>query len=196
MDARSAPTTPGSRTGGSSRRSRSAPGTLIGDYLGLLIPNEKEDEYETGRDLYLMYYDERVSIWPDQTQPGVHIVNHSCEPNAGIIDLSGPQPVLRAPEDPRGRGGDGLVPAGADRRRVRAVPARLLVPSPIVHWHDAPADRPVRRLEPLRRARTPAAPGSSPSRRTRCSSRWIGTRPAYQTVGSTRSTARPNGRRK
>jgi hypothetical protein len=64
-------------------------GTVIGDYLGLLIPNEKEDEYETGRDVYLLCYDERVSIWPDQAQPGVHIVNHSCEPNAGIVTHRG-----------------------------------------------------------------------------------------------------------
>jgi hypothetical protein len=64
-------------------------GTVIGDYLGLLIPNEKEDEYETGRDVYLMYYDEHVSIWPDQTQPGVHIVNHSCEPNCAIATYRG-----------------------------------------------------------------------------------------------------------
>jgi uncharacterized protein len=64
-------------------------GTVIGDYLGLLIPNEKEDEYETGKDVYLMYYDEHRSIWPDQTQPGVHIVNHSCEPNVGITTYRG-----------------------------------------------------------------------------------------------------------
>src|SRR5262249_46055849 len=53
------------------------------------IPNEQEDEYETGQDLYLMYYDEQVSIWPDQTRPGVHIVNHSCEPNVGITTYRG-----------------------------------------------------------------------------------------------------------
>ncbi len=64
-------------------------GTVIGDYLGLLIPNEREDEYETGKDTYLMYYDEQVSIWPDQAQPGVHIVNHSCEPNCGISTYRG-----------------------------------------------------------------------------------------------------------
>jgi hypothetical protein len=64
-------------------------GTVIGDYLGLLIPNEKEDEYETGKDTYLMYYDELVSIWPDQRQPGLHIVNHSCEPNCGISTYRG-----------------------------------------------------------------------------------------------------------
>lgn len=64
-------------------------GTIIGDYLGLLIPNEREADYETGRDVYLMYYDERVSIWPDQTQPGIHIINHSCEPNCGIVTHRG-----------------------------------------------------------------------------------------------------------
>jgi len=64
-------------------------GSIIGDYLGLLIPNEKEDEYETGQDIYMMYYDERVAIWPDQDQPGVHIVNHSCEPTCGITTYRG-----------------------------------------------------------------------------------------------------------
>ena len=64
-------------------------GTVIGDYLGLLIPNDQEDAYETGRDVYLMAYDERVSIWPDQTRPGVHVVNHSCEPNVGITTYRG-----------------------------------------------------------------------------------------------------------
>ena len=64
-------------------------GTVVGDYLGLLIPNELEDEYETGPDTYLMYYDEHVSIWPDQTQPGLHIVNHSCGPNCGISIFRG-----------------------------------------------------------------------------------------------------------
>ena len=53
-------------------------GTVVGDYLGLLIPNEQEDAYETGQDVYLMAYDERLSIWPDQAQPGVHLVNHSA----------------------------------------------------------------------------------------------------------------------
>jgi hypothetical protein len=64
-------------------------GTVIGDYLGLLVPNELEATYENGRDTYLMYLDERVSIWPDPTQPGLHIVNHSCEPNCGISTYRG-----------------------------------------------------------------------------------------------------------
>jgi hypothetical protein len=64
-------------------------GTLIGDYLGLLIPREEEAAYETGSDVYLMYYDEQLSIWPDPTVPGVHIVNHACEPNVGIYPYRG-----------------------------------------------------------------------------------------------------------
>jgi hypothetical protein len=64
-------------------------GTVIGDYLGLLIPNEREAKYEAGKDVYLMYYDEHVSIWPDVAQPGVHVVNHSCEPNCGIVTHRG-----------------------------------------------------------------------------------------------------------
>jgi len=65
------------------------PGTVVGDYLGLLIPIEEEAAYETGRDIYLMYYDGRLSIWPDQTQPGIHLINHSCEPNCGMATYRG-----------------------------------------------------------------------------------------------------------
>jgi len=64
-------------------------GTVIGDYLGTLIPNEREDAYETGPDLYLMYYDERFSIWPDAATVGIHLVNHACEPNCGIATYRG-----------------------------------------------------------------------------------------------------------
>jgi hypothetical protein len=64
-------------------------GTVIGDYLGLLIPNECEAAYEAGRDIYLMYYDAELSIWPDPAQPGIHLINHSCEPNCGIVTYRG-----------------------------------------------------------------------------------------------------------
>jgi SET domain-containing protein len=64
-------------------------GTVIGDYLGLLIPNEQEAEYESGRDIYMMSYDAELSIWPDQAQPGIHLINHSCEPNCGIVTYQG-----------------------------------------------------------------------------------------------------------
>jgi uncharacterized protein len=64
-------------------------GTVVGDYLGLLIPNEQEATYETGPDFYVMYYDDRVAIWPDRSRAGVHIVNHSCEPNCAIATYRG-----------------------------------------------------------------------------------------------------------
>jgi hypothetical protein len=64
-------------------------GTIVGDYLGLLVPNEEEARYDAGRDTYLMYYDERVSIWPDPSQPGIHLINHSCEPTCGIVTHQG-----------------------------------------------------------------------------------------------------------
>src|SRR5262245_5848909 len=66
-----------------------AAGTVIGDYLGLLIPAAHERTYEIGPDVYLMYYSEGLSIWPDPTQPGVHIINHGCEPNCGLMSYQG-----------------------------------------------------------------------------------------------------------
>jgi hypothetical protein len=64
-------------------------GTVVGDYLGLLIPNEQEAEYDSVRDVYVMYYDAELSIWPDPSQPGIHLVNHACEPNCGIVTYQG-----------------------------------------------------------------------------------------------------------
>jgi hypothetical protein len=64
-------------------------GAVVGDYLGLLIPSDREDAYETGPDVYVMYYSEELSIWPDPSQPGVHIINHSCEPTCGMTSYRG-----------------------------------------------------------------------------------------------------------
>lgn len=65
------------------------PGTIIGDYLGILVPEEEEDTYEKGDDLFLMYYDEKVTIYPDPAKPGIHILNHSCEPNVWMFTYKG-----------------------------------------------------------------------------------------------------------
>ncbi|MDO8452790.1 MAG: SET domain-containing protein-lysine N-methyltransferase [bacterium] len=59
-------------------------GTIIGDYIGKVI---KTAEYDFSRDkggLYLMYLNDRASIYPDLTRPGMHLLNHSCEPNCFI----------------------------------------------------------------------------------------------------------------
>jgi len=59
-------------------------GTVISDYLGMVI---KTAEYDLDRDkegLYLMYLTNRASIYPDLTKPGPHLLNHSCMPNCWI----------------------------------------------------------------------------------------------------------------
>lgn len=65
------------------------PGTIIGDYLGLVIPEHEEDKYEDNNEMYLMYYTEGVTIYPDPQTPGVHILNHSCEPNSWMYTYKG-----------------------------------------------------------------------------------------------------------
>lgn len=64
-------------------------GTIIGDYLGLLIPIKDEEKYENGKELYLMYYDEKATIYPDVKAPGLHLFNHSCEPNCFMYTYKG-----------------------------------------------------------------------------------------------------------
>ncbi|MBI2033027.1 MAG: SET domain-containing protein [Candidatus Levybacteria bacterium] len=66
-----------------------APGTIIGDYLGLVVPSEDEDKYEDDNEMYLMYYTEDATIAPDPKKPGVHILNHSCMPNCGMYTYMG-----------------------------------------------------------------------------------------------------------
>ncbi len=59
-------------------------GTIIGDYLGKVI---KTAEYDLEKDrfgLYLMYYSDEASIYPNLKKPGPHLLNHSCTPNCWI----------------------------------------------------------------------------------------------------------------
>ncbi len=60
-------------------------GTVIGDYLGLLIKDEKAEllEKKYGNSCYSMdYNDNGLSIFPvDIKAPGVHLINHSCSSN-------------------------------------------------------------------------------------------------------------------
>ncbi|TSC90439.1 MAG: hypothetical protein G01um10145_111 [Microgenomates group bacterium Gr01-1014_5] len=53
-------------------------GTVIGEYSGKYLPYHKVDpqNYE-----YLMYLTDEVGIVADKTQIGVHLLNHSCDPN-------------------------------------------------------------------------------------------------------------------
>lgn len=64
-------------------------GTIIGDYLGLVIPEKEEDVYENSNEMYLMYYTEKATIYPDVQKPGIHVLNHSCEPNTWMYTYKG-----------------------------------------------------------------------------------------------------------
>lgn len=66
-----------------------AAGIVIGDYLGVLIREKEEDLYEKKHGFYTMYYHERASIFPDITQEGIHLINHSCMPNCYMYSYKG-----------------------------------------------------------------------------------------------------------
>jgi len=62
-----------------------AAGAVIGDYLGVLIKDEKAEALEKkyGHSCYSMdYNDNGLSIFPvDIKAAGIHLINHSCAPN-------------------------------------------------------------------------------------------------------------------
>ncbi len=60
-------------------------GTIIGDYLGMIVPHEDVREEEQG--LYAMLLNEKFSILADSKESGIHLINHSCEPNCGMYPL-------------------------------------------------------------------------------------------------------------
>lgn len=65
------------------------PGIVIGDYIGKVIKTAEEDTSEKDG-LYLLYYHDYASIYPeDLNTPGVHLLNHSCEPNCWIYTYKG-----------------------------------------------------------------------------------------------------------
>lgn len=64
-------------------------GTIIGDYLGKVI---KTRDYDLGKDkkgLYLMYYSDKASIYPNLKKPDIHLLNHSCSPNCWLYIYKG-----------------------------------------------------------------------------------------------------------
>lgn len=66
------------------------PGTVVGDYIGKVIKTAEEDIYEKDEALYLMYYHDRASIYPeDHKAPGIHLLNHSCTPNCWMYTYRG-----------------------------------------------------------------------------------------------------------
>lgn len=66
-----------------------APGVIIGDYIGEVIPMADESKYEGDDHFYLMYYSDEVTISPNPKTPGVHLLNHSCTPNCWMYTYKG-----------------------------------------------------------------------------------------------------------
>lgn len=64
-------------------------GTVIGDYLGKVIKTADYDLASDKAGLYLMYYSNQASIYPDLKNPGIHLFNHSCTPNCWIYTYCG-----------------------------------------------------------------------------------------------------------
>src|SRR5258706_7870766 len=55
------------------------PGTIIGDYLGVIMPDSEISEEVHG--LYDMHFNDTAAIVADSKEIGVHIINNSCAPN-------------------------------------------------------------------------------------------------------------------
>lgn len=65
-------------------------GTVIGDYIGRVLKTAQDDTVEKDEGLYLMYYHDFASLYPVDTKaPGVHLINHSCTPNAALYIYKG-----------------------------------------------------------------------------------------------------------
>ena len=64
-------------------------GTVISDYLGKIINIAEYDLDDDKKGLYLMYFTDQASIYPDLPKPGPHLINHSCTPNCWIYIYHG-----------------------------------------------------------------------------------------------------------
>ena len=65
-----------------------SPGVIIGDYVGKVL-RTKEVDIDNKENLYLMYYHDQASIYPDLQKPGIHLLNHSCSPNSWLYIYRG-----------------------------------------------------------------------------------------------------------
>ncbi len=64
-------------------------GTIIGDYIGTVLKDVDEDEFEKKEGFYLMYYHEKASIFPEKDSIGIHLLNNSCTPNCWMFTYRG-----------------------------------------------------------------------------------------------------------
>lgn len=64
-------------------------GIIIGDYLGKVIRTADYDLDRDKKGLFLMYFTDEASIYPNLNKPGIHLLNHSCTPNCWIYTYCG-----------------------------------------------------------------------------------------------------------
>jgi hypothetical protein len=64
-----------------------APGTVIGDYLGTIIPFDGADERRDG--LYDMVGGSKYDILASPTKKGIQLINHSCANNCDMYPRAG-----------------------------------------------------------------------------------------------------------
>lgn len=67
------------------------PGIVIGDYLGTVLDpkliDAEDDKYH--EELFYAQITDHQAILPDKTDKGVHLINHSCEPNIAFWPYNG-----------------------------------------------------------------------------------------------------------
>ncbi|HLL61204.1 MAG TPA: SET domain-containing protein-lysine N-methyltransferase [Candidatus Nitrosocosmicus sp.] len=64
-------------------------GTVIGDYIGKVIKIVDYQPKDDREELYLMYFTDEAFIYPDLNKPGIHLLNHSCNPNCWMYMYQG-----------------------------------------------------------------------------------------------------------
>ncbi len=64
-------------------------GTLIGDYLGIIIADDDLEKYEKKFGFYSMCYTTKTAIFPDIKKPDLYLFNHSCSPNCESFQFHG-----------------------------------------------------------------------------------------------------------
>lgn len=62
-------------------------GMVIGDYSGIMVRPDDEDEEKHG--LYYMWYNDKVTILANPKKDGIHLINHSCAPNCWMYPYKG-----------------------------------------------------------------------------------------------------------
>jgi SET domain-containing protein len=75
-------------------------GRVIGDYLGLVV--RPEDALIDEGNFYLMYYHDHAAIFPNLKEPGVYLLNHSCNPNAFLYTYKGHTLTFALKKIPKG----------------------------------------------------------------------------------------------